>query len=70
MTQIPSLKTQQMQVGGMDCGSCAAQIEAGVQKIPGVAHISVSVATERLSVTYDPKQVNEQEIRDRVISCF
>ncbi|CAD5953575.1 Zinc-transporting ATPase [Planktothrix tepida] len=68
MTQTPSVKTQQMQVGGMDCGSCAAKIEAGVQKIPGVAHISVSVATERLSVTYDPKQVSEQEIRDRVIS--
>ncbi|VXD24680.1 Zinc-transporting ATPase [Planktothrix serta PCC 8927] len=68
MTQTPSVKTQQMQVGGMDCGSCAAKIEAGVQKIPGVAEISVSVATKRLSVTYDPKQVNEQEIRDRVIS--
>lgn len=51
MTQTPSVKTQQMQVGGMDCGSCAAKIEAGVQKIPGVAQISVSVATERLSVT-------------------
>ncbi|MBE9142385.1 heavy metal translocating P-type ATPase [Planktothrix mougeotii] len=68
MTQTPSLKTQQMQVGGMDCGSCAAKIEAGVQKIPGVAQISVSVATERLSVTYDPKQVSEQEIRDHIIS--
>lgn len=68
MTQTPSVKTQQMQVGGMDCGSCAAKIEAGVQKIPGVAQISVSVATERLSVTYDPNQVSEQEIRDRVIS--
>ncbi|SKB11560.1 Zinc-transporting ATPase [Planktothrix sp. PCC 11201] len=68
MTQTPSLKTQQMQIGGMDCGSCATKIEVGVGKIPGVAEISVSVATERLRVMYDPKQVNEQEICDRVIS--
>ncbi|MFB2924273.1 heavy metal translocating P-type ATPase [Aerosakkonema funiforme] len=68
MTQTPSLKTQQMQVGGMDCGGCAAKIEAGVQKIPGVAETSVSFATGRLSVTYDPKQVKEEEIRDRILS--
>ncbi len=68
MTQTPSLKTQQMQVGGMDCGSCAAKIEAGVQKIPGISETSVNFATGRLSVTYDPKQVSDREIRDRVIS--
>ncbi|MFB2967580.1 heavy metal translocating P-type ATPase [Aerosakkonema sp. BLCC-F183] len=68
MTQTPSLKTQQMQVGGMDCGGCAAKIEAGVQKIPGVAETSVSFATGRLSVTYDSKQVKEEEIRDRILS--
>ncbi|MFB2935618.1 heavy metal translocating P-type ATPase [Aerosakkonemataceae cyanobacterium BLCC-F154] len=68
MTQTPSLKTQQMQVGGMDCGSCAAKIEAGVQKIPGISETSVSFATGRLSVTYDPKQVSDREIHDRVIS--
>ncbi|HEY9853852.1 MAG TPA: heavy metal translocating P-type ATPase [Leptolyngbyaceae cyanobacterium] len=68
MTQTPSLKNQQMQVGGMDCGSCAAKIEAGVQKIPGISETSVSFATGRLSVTYDPKQVSDREICDRVIS--
>lgn len=68
MTETPSLKTQQMQVGGMDCGSCAAKIEAGVRKIPGVAETSVSFATGRLSVTYDTKQVKEEEIRDRILS--
>ncbi|OKH36146.1 cadmium-translocating P-type ATPase [[Phormidium ambiguum] IAM M-71] len=68
MTQTPSLKTQQMQVGGMDCGSCAAKIEAAIQKIPGISETSVSFATGRLSVTYDPKQVSDREIHDRVIS--
>jgi Cd2+/Zn2+-exporting ATPase len=68
MTEIPSLKTQQMQVAGLDCGGCAAKIEVGVQKIPGVAETTVSFATGRLSVTYDPKQVSEQKIRDRVLS--
>jgi hypothetical protein len=27
MTQVPTLKTQQMQIGGIDCTSCAMKIE-------------------------------------------
>jgi Cd2+/Zn2+-exporting ATPase len=36
MTQTPFLKTQLLQVGGMDCGGCAKTIEASLQKLPGV----------------------------------
>jgi Cd2+/Zn2+-exporting ATPase len=66
MTQTPSLKTQQMQIGGMDCASCAAKIETALQKVMGVAEVSVSVATERLIISYDPQQVNESTLRDRI----
>jgi Zn2+/Cd2+-exporting ATPase len=66
MTQTPSLKTQQMQIGGMDCASCAAKIETTLQKVAGVAEVSVSAATERLIISYDPQQVNESTLRDRI----
>jgi Zn2+/Cd2+-exporting ATPase len=66
MTQTPALKTQQMQVGGMDCTSCALKIEKSLQQVPGVAEVSVSVATERLTVSYDPQQVSESDIHKRV----
>jgi Zn2+/Cd2+-exporting ATPase len=66
MTQTPALKTQRMQVGGMDCTSCAMKIERSVEQLAGVSEISVVVATGRLIVTYDPQQTSETEIEQRV----
>lgn len=68
MTQTPSLKTQQMQVGGMDCASCAAKIETALERLAGVAEVSVSAATERLTISYNPQQVTEADIKKRVVS--
>jgi len=61
-----SLQTLQLQIGGMDCGSCAKTIEVGVQKIIGVQEASVSFANERLHISYDPQLVNETAIYDRI----
>jgi Zn2+/Cd2+-exporting ATPase len=66
MTKVPALKTQRMQVGGMDCTSCAMKIEGAVEKLAGVAEISVVVATGRMIVTYDPERVSEADIKQRV----
>lgn len=68
MTQTPSLKTQQMQVGGMDCASCAAKIETAIERLAGVVEVSVSAATERMTVSYNPQQVTEAAIQERVAS--
>ncbi len=66
MTQVPALKTQRLQVGGMDCTSCAMKIEGAVEQLAGVAEISVVVATGRMIVTYDPERVSEADIKQRV----
>ncbi|BDI20828.1 cadmium transporter (plasmid) [Nostoc cf. commune SO-36] len=63
---VAPLQTLQLQIGGMDCGSCAKTIEVGVQKIIGVQEASVSFASERLHISYDPQLVNEKAICDRI----
>lgn len=65
MTQT-SFKTQQMQIGGMDCAGCAMKIETNLQKLAGVVEVSVSVATERLTISYNPQQIDEERIGDRL----
>ncbi|MDZ8258925.1 heavy metal translocating P-type ATPase [Nostoc sp. ChiQUE01b] len=65
---VTPVKTLQLQIGGMDCGSCAKTIEAGVQKIIGVKEASVSFASVRLQVSYDPQLVNETAISDQIKS--
>jgi Zn2+/Cd2+-exporting ATPase len=42
------------------------KIEASVEQLAGIAEISVVVATGRLIVTYNPAQVSEAEIKQRV----
>ena len=66
MTQTPSLKTQALQVNGMDCGSCAKTIEASLQQLRGVTEVSVSFATGKVRVSYDPKLLGESEIINRI----
>ena len=64
--EVVSTKKLQAQIGGMDCGSCAKTVEVGLQQIAGVLSASVSFATERLQVSYNPQQVDEKTIYDRV----
>ncbi|MBC7515263.1 MAG: cadmium-translocating P-type ATPase [Alkalinema sp. FL-bin-369] len=68
MTQMPSLKTQQLQVFGMDCTSCKMKIEGALERLKGVDEASVTVATGRLVVSYDPEKVNVETLEARVKS--
>ena len=46
----------------MSCASCAANIESAVSSLPEVSAASVNLATEVLSVTYQPGAINEEII--------
>ncbi|MGF3024043.1 heavy metal translocating P-type ATPase [Methylobacterium aquaticum] len=43
-----------LRVTGMDCASCAAKVETAVRRLPDVAHVNVSVATETIAVRHGP----------------
>ncbi|WP_314329514.1 heavy metal translocating P-type ATPase [Abiotrophia defectiva] len=54
--------TQNFALTGMSCASCAANIESAVSSLPEVSAASVNLATEVLSVTYQPGAINEETI--------
>ena len=54
--------TQNFALTGMSCASCAANIESAVSSLPEVSAASVNLATEVLSVTYQPGALNEEII--------
>ncbi|MGM3309516.1 heavy metal translocating P-type ATPase [Anabaena sp. WFMT] len=66
--EVASTQKLQAKIGGMDCGSCAKTVEVGLQQIVGVLQVSVSFATEKMQVSYDPQQVDEETIYNRVRS--
>jgi len=55
-------------VSGMTCATCALRIEKGLKNVSGVNLASVNLATEKATVEYDPKLVEdgqfEKLIRD------
>src|SRR5690349_23674993 len=61
-----SAKQETLPIIGMTCANCAATIERNVRKLPGIENANVNLANERLTVAYDPAQVNHDEIVARV----
>jgi Cu+-exporting ATPase len=53
-------------VTGMTCTTCAATIQKGLAKTPGVEEAKVSFASEKASVEYDPAKVDLAEIKNTI----
>lgn len=53
-------------IEGMSCASCASNVEKAVNQIAGVKEASVNLATEKMMVSFDKKQVNVKAIEDVV----
>jgi Cu+-exporting ATPase len=51
-----------LSISGMHCASCAARIEAALAAIPGVGRATVSIASRRALVEYDPGRVTRADL--------
>lgn len=43
----------------LDCANCAAKMEDGIKKIPGVVDASVSFLTQKMTIEADEEQFDE-----------
>src|SRR5512136_3017660 len=59
-------KNVTLPVTGMTCANCATTIERNVRKLPGVSVANVNLASEKLTVKYDPAELDERGIMARV----
>lgn len=55
-----------LRIGGMDCADCAIKLEQHVGSIEGVRSVRVQLMEDRMDVMYDPAQVDEGRIAERV----
>ena len=60
------LRSSTLKIIGMTCAACAARIEKGLGKLPGVTKAVVNFAAETASVTYDPAQTGLRELAAKV----
>ncbi len=53
-------------IGGMTCAACASRVEKSIKRLEGVTSVSVNIATEKATVSYDPQAIRLSEIRQAI----
>ncbi|MDM7456190.1 MAG: heavy metal translocating P-type ATPase [Tepidimonas sp.] len=53
-------------IGGMTCASCVARVERALQRVPGVTHASVNLATETARLQWCTDAEHEAELLARL----
>ena len=48
------IKTLTLPVEGMTCASCVARVEKALKKVEGIGNVNVNLATEKVTISYDP----------------
>ncbi|MCL2066960.1 MAG: heavy metal translocating P-type ATPase [Treponema sp.] len=60
------MQNETLGVSGMHCAACAARVEKAIGKLSGVSSASVNLATEKVTVAYDPQAIKLSAIREAV----
>ncbi|MCF8030138.1 MAG: heavy metal translocating P-type ATPase [Desulfohalobiaceae bacterium] len=53
-------------IKGMHCAACSSRVEKAVSGLTGVREAAVNLATERMSVAYDPQILGQDDIESAV----
>lgn len=62
----PKVARQSFLVTGMSCAVCAGHVQKATSKLEGVLQSDVNLATEKLTVTYDPNIVDFEKLKKTV----
>lgn len=60
------MKKETLKITGMTCAACSARIEKVVGKMEGVEQISVNLATEKATVSFDPQTTDISSIKEKI----
>jgi Cu+-exporting ATPase len=55
-----------LSVAGMTCASCVARVEKTIKKFEGISNVNVNLATEKVTLDYDPEIVDLNKIAETV----
>jgi Cu+-exporting ATPase len=59
-------KTLELPITGITCAGCAARIERGVAKLPGIEKVNVNPATDTFTIIFNPELISEKEFINTV----
>jgi P-type Cu+ transporter len=65
----PAAPATELEIQGMTCASCAMRVEKALAKVPGVASVSVNLATEKASVRFNDATSAPASTVDQLIAA-
>ncbi|MEX2572408.1 MAG: heavy metal translocating P-type ATPase [Gemmatimonadota bacterium] len=60
------LDTCILPVEGLDCASCASSVRRALTSVSGVEDVQTDVVNERVTVSFEPRRVGEEALKDAV----
>lgn len=57
-SQKDNIISVSLPVEGMTCASCVARVEKTLKKVDGIENVSVNLATEKVSLSFEPSKTN------------
>lgn len=63
---MPQYVTKTFDIEGMTCASCSSTVEKTAAKLSGMEKASVNLASEKMSVTYNPLELSVRDIADAI----
>lgn len=57
---------KEFKIEGMSCAACSSSVERVTRKLDGVISSDVNLTTEKMTISYDPKKVNDEKIIETV----
>ncbi len=60
------MQVEHLTVGGMTCGGCVSRVTAALKTMTGIGEVEVVLATGRVDVSYDERQVMPAEIKSAI----
>ncbi|HRQ58036.1 MAG TPA: heavy-metal-associated domain-containing protein [Azoarcus taiwanensis] len=58
-----------IKVAGMSCGGCVRNVTGVLKALPGVTDVSVSLDEAQAEISYDPGQVNVEQLRQAIMDA-
>ena len=62
-------KKVDLKIGGMSCAACSKGVERLVEKLEGIEVVSVNIATEKASISYDPSKIRLSQIKAVIVKA-
>ncbi|MCL2127884.1 MAG: heavy metal translocating P-type ATPase [Treponema sp.] len=60
------MQAETLDICGMTCAACSARVEKAIRKLEGVESAAVNLATEKATVTFDPRSLRLSSIKEAV----